>query len=523
MRVAVWRVESGTATDPLQLLSAWRIVWAAGDLDLATKLATAALDAGGGVQAAIALAATHNLSNRFVEAERALASVWELPCDERTHTELIIARAAAIGMIDHLGAAEQLLDEALPTLSNEENRQEIMILRASSHSRRGEVAQAEALAEQVFANPASPPLEAQARLFLAMAAAHSGKTTRAVDLARTAVARSADWREAVPIIVRGLHGIMADACRLAGDLDGLAATAASLKDHLEEVGESWGSLLILGAEARLRGDLARAKLLFEEASRQPMHNMFTSLVWTELALTTAMSGDGTAAQEAIALSEAALPDDEGGFASALDLVRPWAAAASGEMSRARDLVLDIAEQMKSAGLMGFELTALQDAVRLGCAPQVAERLAEVAEQHEGALAPLCAAHARHWNDGRELVEVAAGYERLGMLLFAAEAYAHAARAFDDSGRTASARSARARAWALAARCPGARVPALEGLRAPGLTRREHEIAALAATGVTSKEIADRLVLSVRTVDNHLQSAFGKLGISSRADLPGLLL
>ncbi len=45
-----------------------------------------------------------------------------------------------------------------------------------------------------------------------------------------------------------------------------------------------------------------------------------------------------------------------------------------------------------------------------------------------------------------------------------------------------------------------------------------EIVTLAAEGLTSKDIAERLYLSVRTVDNHLQHAYAKLGVSSRAGL-----
>ena len=44
------------------------------------------------------------------------------------------------------------------------------------------------------------------------------------------------------------------------------------------------------------------------------------------------------------------------------------------------------------------------------------------------------------------------------------------------------------------------------------------LAALAAEGMTSKDIAERLYLSVRTVNNHLQHAYAKLGVSSRAGL-----
>jgi DNA-binding CsgD family transcriptional regulator len=51
-----------------------------------------------------------------------------------------------------------------------------------------------------------------------------------------------------------------------------------------------------------------------------------------------------------------------------------------------------------------------------------------------------------------------------------------------------------------------------------LTSREREIALLVAQGRTSKEVAAALVLSVRTVDNHLQRIFAKLGVTSRAQL-----
>jgi DNA-binding CsgD family transcriptional regulator len=51
-----------------------------------------------------------------------------------------------------------------------------------------------------------------------------------------------------------------------------------------------------------------------------------------------------------------------------------------------------------------------------------------------------------------------------------------------------------------------------------LTPREHQIAALAAGGLRNKEIADKLVLSERTVAAHLHRAFPKLGVTSRAGL-----
>jgi DNA-binding NarL/FixJ family response regulator len=56
-----------------------------------------------------------------------------------------------------------------------------------------------------------------------------------------------------------------------------------------------------------------------------------------------------------------------------------------------------------------------------------------------------------------------------------------------------------------------------------LTSQEHEIARLAATGMTNKQIAERLFLSDRTVSAHLYRVFPKLGITSRAALRDALV
>ncbi len=55
-----------------------------------------------------------------------------------------------------------------------------------------------------------------------------------------------------------------------------------------------------------------------------------------------------------------------------------------------------------------------------------------------------------------------------------------------------------------------------------LARREREIATLAASGLSSKQIGERMVLSVRTVDNHLQRCYRKLGVAGREELADAL-
>lgn len=56
----------------------------------------------------------------------------------------------------------------------------------------------------------------------------------------------------------------------------------------------------------------------------------------------------------------------------------------------------------------------------------------------------------------------------------------------------------------------------EGL-AEDLTERETEVLHLLAEGMTNKDIAQTLILSVRTIEAHLRSIYGKLGVSSRTE------
>ena len=57
---------------------------------------------------------------------------------------------------------------------------------------------------------------------------------------------------------------------------------------------------------------------------------------------------------------------------------------------------------------------------------------------------------------------------------------------------------------------------------PSLTSREREIAALVAEGLSNRQIAERLVISKRTVDAHIEHIYGKLGFSSRVQLASWL-
>jgi DNA-binding CsgD family transcriptional regulator len=167
------------------------------------------------------------------------------------------------------------------------------------------------------------------------------------------------------------------------------------------------------------------------------------------------------------------------------------------------------------------MLSLQELCRLGDPAAAAPGLAQVAGELDGPYVQVAAAYAAALvaRDGPELLDVAERFADHGALLVAAEAANAAAAAHRDAGRASSARAADARAALWLQACEGARPPTLLAVAPAGeLTPREREIALLAAAEMSSREIADRLVVSVRTVDNHLQRAYRKLGITRRQDL-----
>ena len=119
----------------------------------------------------------------------------------------------------------------------------------------------------------------------------------------------------------------------------------------------------------------------------------------------------------------------------------------------------------------------------------------------------------------ELTASADELARLGANLLAAETATDAAAALAAAGRQRDAVAWRRRAAMLLGECEGVRTPRVAQAEGPvPLTVREREIALLAASGLSSRVISERLYLSVRTVDNNLARVYGKLGIADRNDI-----
>jgi DNA-binding CsgD family transcriptional regulator len=204
----------------------------------------------------------------------------------------------------------------------------------------------------------------------------------------------------------------------------------------------------------------------------------------------------------------------------------WARAACDGLPAGRLAAEAEAQRCRAAGAPMFELLVLHDAVRLGSPARAAvDRVAELAATIEGRWPAPITDHVRGMadDDPAALEAATEGFAAIGSMLVAAEAADRAAASYRRAGDSAGARRLEARAGALVAACEGTRSPALTAASAPtGLTKREAAVASLAAAGHSSKDIAERLFVSVRTVDNHLGRVYAKLGVRNRRDLAARL-
>jgi DNA-binding CsgD family transcriptional regulator len=275
-----------------------------------------------------------------------------------------------------------------------------------------------------------------------------------------------------------------------------------------------------------RGGLPSACAAFRD-SMSAMSRGFTSVWSMPVAAWWAQAegarGDGEAAAAALRRSEDAYGPHLAAFLPDLELARAWERASVGQTTAAQKHVVRAAQIAQQSGMDAVEMSALHTAVRFDDRSHT-ERLAELAKTLNTPLAEAIATHAGGLanQDGDVLDAAAARFADLGAVALAADAAAQAAREHARTGHRGKEVESSTRAYGLAGQC-GLRTPAVEAAARPlPISGREREIAMLVAAGLSNRQIADRLLVSVRTAEGHLYRIFTKLGINSRDQLIHLL-
>ncbi|MFD1937424.1 LuxR C-terminal-related transcriptional regulator [Nonomuraea mangrovi] len=517
LRVAVWRLDSGAASDPELLLAACDLARMARDLELAEHLARAA---GDGFRARLALGSILFYADRYAESEEAFAAASALARDDSSRTDCATTRA--FNLFWGLGRVEEALELMTAidrSITDADARQGARSTRSSLEVFAGDLEAARASLRAAAAmGPSTHPRNVLASgTTEAVILAAEGRATECLETVARTEAALDRAPNALPSLRAAILEAASEAALFLGDLAAAERYAEQGRGLDGEFGAWAKAIIYFGtrkAQAlRLRGSITDALGWCREAiARLPERSVWAGLCLGELAHAHAMLGEVEAAEEAIALAERRGLPLGPPVVVPVEQAKVWTLAARGDISGAVSTALAAAERALPAQVPFL----LHDVVRLGRPAQVAARLTG-----EGPLVALFAEHAAA-RTGPDLDAVSAGFERLGLIVHAAEAAAQAALRHRHEGLTRAARAAETRAWALARRCQGARTPALLDLDVPDLTPRQREVALLAAQGLTNREIAARLVVSIRTVANTLYAVYEKTGVSDRAALADLL-
>ena len=230
-------------------------------------------------------------------------------------------------------------------------------------------------------------------------------------------------------------------------------------------------------------------------------------------------GDRAAAAAALRRSEAAYGPQVAVFLPELELARAWERACVGQTSVAQTHAVRAAQIARQSGMYAVEMRALHTAVRLDDRSQT-QRLAELAETLNTPMAEAIAEQARGLadQDGDVLDAAADRFADMGAVALAADAAAQAAREHARTRQRGKEVKSSSRAHWLGSQS-GIRTPAVDAAAWPlPITAREREIVMLVVAGLSNRQIADRLVVSVRTVEGHVYRIFAKLGIEHRDQL-----
>jgi DNA-binding CsgD family transcriptional regulator/tetratricopeptide (TPR) repeat protein len=529
LRLGLLWLHSDLPPDPEVFLRAAQAGLIRLDLALAQRFSEAAVVAGAGVDAELLCAFTLLFQSRGEEAEELLAPLTARQLPDTAWSTAVYLRAG--NLLWPLGRREEswkVINEALATASGTvtDGLSGFRAVLLATAARPAEaLATAESIDRGVLAAVPALMLAWARTIALGDLGLPGQATAVADDGAALAAASPEAAYELVILVTYHVQALVLGGClsqaltvaerthNLCTDVPGIARTMAT---------GTKGAVALATGELNTAVECLRSAITdFDLANTTYGGGSYHFAIYYTEAL--ARAGDVEAALDALSRMQRDRHPAHAYRESDNLLAAAWVAAARARTSEARTLATRAAEHARAHGQHAREVVCLQAAIQFGD-HQHAGRLTELASLVEGPRAALTArwASALAADNGDALLEVSADLETMGDRIAAADAAAHASLAFHRRDQRGSALTASTRASRIITQC-GATSPSTGAAASPlPLTDREREIAVLVGQGLSNREIAKSLTVSIRTVENHIYRACSHLGIATRDELGRLV-
>ena len=507
VRLATWRLGAGDGASPTLLGDAAHLAYQAGDFRLARRLAEAASDAGS-VEGSLLLGQMLHEAGEHVAAEERNRSFrldgLAPPLARRAAVQRAVNLFFGLGRGDEALAALRQdpdgmpfnrawlllnmgrIDEARSALPPDHaDRVSLLVTSAWVASTGGRPDVALGYLDELDGHPADPSLA-------------PGRFRDFPDLPRTLALLEAGRPEAAAEVALGGHDVAVDR-------------------HPPFI-RSWWLFLLARIELD-RGAMASAVSLFRrgEAIQAGMNQPgLASWYVGGAAYALVQTGAGREVDALLAGVDELGERDERLFWFLVEAARLWRRLGRSDRDSVAAGFVALGDLEASRGSWAAARRLWFDAVRVGGAHHVEGRLDDGTTEFDRVRATV--ARGLVGDDGEMLEGAATWFDEAGLALWAAECWTWAGTVWTKRREARRAAAAARRADTARLRCESVATPGLVSERGPTpLTDREREVVTLAAGGLPSREIAEALAISVRTVDNLLQRAYVKLGVSSRRE------
>ncbi|OBG29367.1 LuxR family transcriptional regulator [Mycobacterium sp. 852002-51057_SCH5723018] len=526
IRLARFMVRSDLTPDLGVIIAAAADAVAMSNVALGEELARFAVDRGAGLEAVIVFAKALSWQGRGDEAEAELADA-----DLDGSTEWLIAQwgclrtANLFWVCRRVEAAQRVLADVKNRVTSEASIRLANALDVSIRFCLGDVAGTLKTGPSLCESDLMPVATVWAAVATASALAVAGRfaeVSRVTETALRAAVPSGVGLQRLNIGMAEVMGATAAGDLLAADrlCKRYAAMAAGVPQAEAHVQAMLGLLRLAS------GALPSASAALEAAEsplRQGYPSPWLILVAARHAQAEGARGDSEAAAAALSTAENAYGPHVAVFLPELQLARAWQRASAGETKEAQGNAMQAAHNAQRAGMYAVEMRALHTAARFGDRSH-STRLAELASILRTPFANAVADHARGLfeQDAGLLGAAARRFSELGAQALAADAAAQAAGEHARQGDRNNTFELTIWACSVANKC-GLNTPAVNSVARPlPLSGREREISTLVAAGLSNRQIAEKLVVSVRTVEGHLYRLFAKVHINNRDQLIDLM-